>query len=130
MVKAAVERNLPPKPRDKYSTAEVSQLVKDAIEMIRRSGIEYLEARYTINSAPVAVTAAALIIMFLSLVVSRLLLLLFVSCYQSCCCGCSCCCNRLVFNVAAVVALAAINSVVFNVAAAVVFAACLDLLSF
>lgn len=43
MVKSAVERNLPPKAREDYTSNEVSQLCADGVEVIMRSGVLYDE---------------------------------------------------------------------------------------
>lgn len=42
-VKAAVERNLQVKPRDQYTSNEVSQLLADGVDVIKRSEVEYTE---------------------------------------------------------------------------------------
>ena len=45
LVKSAVERNLPTKARGEYTSGEVSQLCADAVQVIKRSELEYNEVR-------------------------------------------------------------------------------------
>lgn len=45
VVKSAVERNLPAKLRESYTSGEVSQLCAEALLVIKRSGVEYDEVR-------------------------------------------------------------------------------------
>lgn len=51
LVKSAVERNLPTKARDDYTSGEVAQLCADAVHVIKRSGVEYEEASGVYKSA-------------------------------------------------------------------------------
>lgn len=43
LIKSAVERNLPAKARGDYTSGEVSQLCADAVQVIKRSELEYDE---------------------------------------------------------------------------------------
>lgn len=43
LIKSAVERNLPTKARGEYTSGEVSQLCADAVQVIKRSQVEYRE---------------------------------------------------------------------------------------
>lgn len=45
LVKSAVERNLPTKARGEYTSGEVSQLCADAVQVIKRSELEYDEVK-------------------------------------------------------------------------------------
>lgn len=45
MVKSAVERGLPTKPRGDYTSGEISQLCADALQVIMRSDVQYKEVR-------------------------------------------------------------------------------------
>lgn len=45
VVKSAVERNLSTKARQDYTSGEVSQLCAEAVNVIKRSGVEYDEVR-------------------------------------------------------------------------------------
>lgn len=46
LVKSAVEKILPTKPRNEYTSREVSQLCAEAVDVIKRSGVEYDEVTF------------------------------------------------------------------------------------
>lgn len=49
LVKCAVERHLPTKAFDDYSSGEVSQLCTDATKVVQRSGVEYGEVSIAVH---------------------------------------------------------------------------------